>query len=101
MIPRHPDCLPYGPYYRVRTSSKITDFILDGRWYNWSMDLQSEIAADVRRNKTVEICHTPLGVWLKFLAVNPHNNIETICEIFVMLSDIVMLTKKFEIQILM
>ena len=87
-----------GNYYRIKTTALVIDFILEARWYNWSWVAQTEITQDVRRNKEIDIRHAPAGVWLRFLSFD--NNITVQQEIFIRLTDIVMLTKHFEVQLM-
>jgi len=91
------DVLPTSRYYRIKSTALIIDFVLQARWYNWSWTAQDEIAQDVKRNKEVDIRHAPAGVWLRFLSFD--DNITVQQEIFVRLTDIVMMTKHFEVQL--
>lgn len=91
------DVLPYSEYYSVRTSALLIEFIIQARWYNWSWGAQIEISSDIRRNKEIDIRHAPAGVWLRFLSFD--DNITAQQEIFVRLTDIVMMTKNFEVQL--
>ena len=93
----HRDVLPYSEYYSIRTTALLIDFILQARWYNWSWGAQEEISIDVRRNKEVDIRHAPAGVWLRFLSFDDSNSAQQ--EIFIRLTDIVMMTKNFEVQL--
>lgn len=93
----HRDVLPYSQYYSIKTSALVIDFILNARWYNWSCGAQTEISQDVRRNKEVDIRHAPAGVWLRFLSFE--DNLTAQQEIFIRLTDIVMMTKNFEVQL--
>ena len=93
----HRDVLPFSEYYSIRTTALLIDFILQARWYNWSWGAQVEITSDVRRNKEVSIRHAPAGVWLRFLSFD--DNITAQQEIFIRLTDIVMMTKNFEVQL--
>ena len=93
----HFDCIPFGRYYWVSTNSQVMQYILNGRWYNWSEHWQEVIANDVRRNSAIQICHTPAGVWLKFKSPTRYT---LPAEIFVRLTDIIAVTKKFEIQLI-
>lgn len=93
----HPDVLPFSDYYAIKTTTLIIDFILNARWYNWSWGAQIEISSDIRRNKEVDLRHAPAGVWLRFLSFD--DNITAQQEIFVRLTDIVMMTKNFEVQL--
>ena len=89
--------LPFSDYYSVNVTAMLIDFILQARWYNWSWGAQEEITRDVRRNKQVHIRHAPAGVWLRFLSFD--DNIPVQQEIFIRLTDIVMMTKNFEVQL--
>ena len=93
----HPDVLPTSAYYRINSSALIIEFILQARWYNWSWVAQEEISLDVRRNKQVDIRHAPSGVWLRFMSFD--DNITAQQEIFIRLTDIIMMTKNFEVQL--
>ena len=93
----HRDVLPNGNYYKLKTTAMIVEFILNARWYNWSWNAQLEIAQDIRLNKEIHIRHAPSGVWLRFLTY--HNNVSVQQEIFVRLTDIIMVTKHFEVQL--
>ena len=75
----------------------VIDFILQARWYNWSWTAQTEIMQDVRRNKEIDLRHAPSGVWLRFLSFDDNTTVQQ--EIFVRLTDIVMMTKHFEVQL--
>ena len=93
----HRDVLPNGSYYKLKTTALIGDFILQARWYNWSWNAQIEISQDIRQNKEIHVRHAPSGVWLRFLTYQ--NNISVQQEIFVRLTDIIMMTKNFEVQL--
>lgn len=93
----HRDVLPIGEYYKIKSTSIIIDFILQARWYNWSGIAQEEISRDVRRNKNVDLKHAPAGVWLRFLSFDDNSTAQQ--EIFIRLTDIVMMTKNFEVQL--
>ena len=93
----HRDVLPYSDYYSINSTALLIDFILQARWYNWSWVAQDEITRDVRRNKEVQIRHAPAGVWLRFLSFD--DNITAQQEIFIRLTDIVIATKNFEVQL--
>ena len=97
MEPFHRDHRPLGPYFTVKTRSAVAQFILQGRWYNWSMIVQRQIVTDIQRNDCVRICRTPVGVWMWFLLPSVSRQP---CQIFVRLTDIVMVTKKFELQLI-
>lgn len=93
----HRDVLPYSEYYSIESSALLIVFILQARWYNWSWTAQDEITQDIRRNMKVDIRHAPAGVWLRFLSFD--ENITAQQEIFIRLTDIVMVTKNFEVQL--
>ena len=97
MTKYHRDVLPTTEYYRIKSNAMIIDFILQARWYNWSWTAQTEITQDVRRNKEVDLRHAPSGVWLRFLSFDDNTTVQQ--EIFVRLTDIVMMTKNFEVQL--
>ena len=97
MVKYHRDVLPLGDYYKVKSTGLIVDFILQARWYNWSWQAQDEITKDVKRNKEIDIRHAPAGVWLRFLSFD--DNITAQQEIFIRLTDIIMMTKNFEVQL--
>ena len=75
----------------------VIDFILQARWYNWSWEAQEEISQDIKRNKEVDLRHASAGVWLRFLSFE--NSTTAQQEIFVRLTDIVFMTKNFEVQL--
>ena len=91
------DVLPTSNYYRIQSTAMVIEFILQARWYNWSWAAQEEIAQDIKRNKEVDIRHAPAGVWLRFLSFDDNTTAQQ--EIFVRLTDIVMMTKHFEVQL--
>ena len=91
------DVLPTSDYYRISSTALVIDFVLQARWYNWSWTAQEEIAQDVKRNKEVDLRHAPAGVWLRFLSFDDNTTVQQ--EIFVRLTDIVMMTKHFEVQL--
>ena len=93
----HRDVLPTSSYYKIKSDALVIDFILQARWYNWSCTAQEEISQDVRRNKEVDLKHAPSGVWLRFLSFE--DNLTAQQEIFIRLTDIVMMTKNFEVQL--
>ena len=97
MVKFHPDVLPNSAYYRIKSTAMVIDFILQARWYNWSTGAQEEITQDVKRNKELDIRHAPAGVWLRFLSFEEDTSVQQ--EIFVRLTDIVMMTKHFEVQL--
>ena len=96
MEPVHRDMIPWSRFYRIKPNSIILKYITQGRWYNIDVETQQEMVQDMRRNKFVEICHSPAGVWLRFMAFD---SLRTTVLMFIRLTDIVLVTKRFELQL--
>ena len=96
MEPLHRDMIPCSRFYRIRPNSIILKFIAQGRWYNIDYETQRDMVMDMQRNKFVEICHSPAGVWLRFEAFD---QFRTTVLVFIRLTDIVLVTKRFELQL--